>query len=118
MRPVATQPFRVIPQGAANDGLQILHIAGAITTASAAAFQEAVSAATAERLILELTEVSSIDSMAIGALVRVFVSCHKSGRKLALVGLSHRVRNVLQITGVEALFETYATVGDAQKALA
>jgi anti-anti-sigma factor len=52
--------------------------------------------------------------MAVGTLVRTFVSCHKSGRKLALVGLNHRVRNVLQITGIDPLFDIYATVAEAE----
>jgi anti-anti-sigma factor len=80
-------------------------------------FQEAVANATASCLILDLTNVPSLDSMAVGALVRAFVSCNKSGRKLALVGLNHRVRNVLQLTGIDPLFETYATVADAERSL-
>ena len=40
-----------------------------------------------------------------------------AGRKLVLVGLNYRVRNILQITGVDPLFEIYATIADAQGAL-
>jgi len=57
-------------------------------------------------------------AMAVGALVRAFVSCHKSGRKLALVGLNHRVHNVLHLTGIAPLFDTYATVSEAEAGLA
>ena len=115
---MGTQPFRVTSQPAGRDGQTILCVKGAISTTSSAAFQEAALAATAPKLIIDLSEAISIDSMAIGALVRVFVSCHKSGRKLALVGLNHRVRNVLRITGVEELFTTYATVREAEEGLA
>lgn len=55
--------------------------------------------------------------MAVGALVRAYVSCSKSGRKLAFVGLNHRVRNVLQIVGVDPLFDTYPTISEAESAL-
>jgi anti-sigma B factor antagonist len=114
---VSTQPFRVIPQPGAREGHNVLTVTGSITTTSAAAFQEAVNAANAPRLIIDMTQVPSIDSMAIGALVRVFVSCNKSGRKLALVGVNHRVQNTLRITGVEALFDTYPTVPEAEASL-
>jgi anti-anti-sigma factor len=55
--------------------------------------------------------------MAVGTLVRAFVSCHKVGRKLVLVGLNYRVKNILQITGVDPLFEIYANISEAQGAL-
>jgi anti-sigma B factor antagonist len=71
----------------------------------------------APRLIVDLSEVPMMDSVAIGALVRAFVSCHKSGRKLALVGMNHRVQNVLHITGIAPLFDSYATVAQAEEAL-
>ena len=84
--------------------MHILSVKGSVTHGTSCALQEAVSAVPAHGLILDLTEVPSVDSMAVGALVRVYVSCAKGGRKLAFVGLNHRVRNVLQIVGVDPLF--------------
>jgi anti-sigma B factor antagonist len=118
MRPMSTEPFHVRGRAGSKEGVQILVPTGAISFASGPAFREAIDAATAPFLILDLTEVPSIDSVAVGVLVRTFVSCHKSGRRLALVGLAHRVRNVLQLTGIDPLFETYATVAEAESALA
>jgi anti-sigma B factor antagonist len=97
--------------------VQILAIKGAITFTTAPQFQEALTAATAPRLIIDLTETPSLDSMAVGTLVRAYVSCQKAGRKLVLVGLNYRVKNILQITGVDPLFEIYPTITEAQAAL-
>jgi len=97
--------------------VHILSVKGSVTHGTSCALQEAVSAVPAHGLILDLTEVPSVDSMAVGALVRVYVSCAKGGRKLAFVGLNHRVRNVLQIVGVDPLFETYASIPEAESAL-
>jgi len=107
-------PFQVTSHKGTSAGALVLNVRGAITFSSSPAFHEAISAASAPLLIIDLTEVPSIDSMAVGTLVRTFVSCHKSGRKLALVGLNHRVRNVLQITGIDPLFDIYATVAEAE----
>jgi anti-sigma B factor antagonist len=99
----------------ASEDIQIMHLGGTITFSNSTGLQDAVAKATAPRLILDLADVPSLDSMAVGALVRAFVTCNKPGRKLALVGLSHRVRNILQLTGVDPLFEIYATVTEAEQ---
>ena len=118
MRGMSPESFRVVSQPGSREGQQILELKGAFTSTASAIFVDAVAAANAPRLILDLTEVPMVDSMAVGALVRAFVSCHKSGRKLALVGLNHRVHNVLHLTGIAPLFDTYATVSEAEAGLA
>ena len=114
---MSTGAFQIAGRAGTNAGVHILSVKGAITHGTSSALQEAVNAASARGLILDLTEVPSVDSMAVGALVRVYVSCTKGGRKLAFVGLNHRVRNVLQIVGVDPLFETYASISEAESAL-
>ena len=118
MRGMSSESFRVVSQLSSSAGLQILVLKGAFTSGASAIFVDAVAAADAPRLILDLTEVPMVDSMAVGALVRAFVSCHKSGRKLALVGLNHRVHNVLHLTGIAPLFDTYDSVSAAEDGLA
>ena len=118
MRAMSNEPFRVIPQASKHPGQTILLLKGAFTSASSGAFNDAVAATDAPRVIVDMTEVPLLDSMAVGSLVRAFVACHNSGRKLALVGLTHRVHNVLQLTGVAPLFDTFATMAEAETALA
>ena len=114
MRRMSAQPFEILQRPGSLATVQILAVKGAITSTTAPQFQEAMAAATAPRLIIDLTEAPSLDSMAIGTLVRAYVSCQKAGRKLVLVGLNYRVKNILQITGVDPLFETYASISEAQ----
>ena len=116
MRRMSTDTFQVKERTSTGDKVQILEVTGAVTSSTSGAFQDAVKRMSATCLILDLTGVPSVDSMAVGALVRAFVSCNKSGRKMALVGLSRRVQNVLELTGIAPLFETYATVADAERA--
>jgi anti-sigma B factor antagonist len=118
MHGVTHEPFRVVRQPSAKASQTILTLKGAMTSASAAAFVEAIAAVASPQLILDMTEVPFVDSMAVGSLVRAFVSCHKTGRKLALVGLGHRVKNVMHLTGIGPLFDVYATVPEAEAALA
>jgi anti-sigma B factor antagonist len=112
-----TPSFEILGRTGTNPKVHILSVKGAITHATSLALQQAVAGVSQPSLIIDLSEVPSVDSMAVGALVRVYVTCTKAGRKLAFVGLNHRVRNVLQIVGVDPLFETYPTVPQAEAGL-
>ena len=114
---MVTEPFRVFAHPGSREGLHILVLKGSFTSSSSPLFNDAVAGVAAPRLIVDLSEVPMMDSVAIGALVRAFVSCHKSGRKLALVGMNYRVQNVLHITGIAPLFDSYETVAQAEEAL-
>lgn len=117
MPPMSSQGFQVTGRPGGDSVVHILRVTGAITHITSSAFQDAVYAVASPRLIIDLSEVPSVDSMAVGALVRSYVFCNKAQRRLALAGLNHRVRNVLRLTGVDSLFETYPTIADAESAL-
>ena len=102
----------------ARGGQHILSVRGTITLETVVLFQEAVRASNDPSLIIDLTEVSYVDSAALGAFVQAYVSCAKSGRRLALVGPNHRVRTVFHLTSLDILFPTYATLSEAEAALA
>jgi len=116
MRRMPSETFQVKERIGGHDEVHILEVTGSITSSTSDMFQDTVKNVSAPCLIIDLNGVPSVDSMAVGTLVRAFVSCNKSGRKMALVGLSRRVQNVLELTGIAPLFETYPTVADAERA--
>ena len=102
----------------AHPGQHVLSVRGTITLETVVQFQDAVRASAADPfLIIDLTEVSYVDSSALGAFVQAYVSCAKSGRRLALVGPNHRVRTVFRLTSLDILFPTYVTLPEAEAAL-
>jgi len=58
-------------------------------------------------LLLECSQVYTLDSQGISALVRGFTSTGKRGGKLKLLKISTRVRNVLQITRLLTVIEVF-----------
>jgi len=118
MRRMSSQGLQVSSKSGGPQGIHVLTLQGTLTVVSAPSLQEAVAASSGRALVIDMTGVSHIDSMAVGGLVRAYVSCQKAGRKLALAGLNRRVLNVLNITGVEPLFDTYASAAEAESALA
>jgi anti-sigma B factor antagonist len=70
---------------------------------------------TSKKVILNLSDVSYIDSGGLGTLVGVYSSARAAGADIKLAGLGQRVRDVLQITKLVTVFEVYDS---EQKALA
>lgn len=66
-----------------------------------------------KKLLLNLGEVSYIDSSGIGELVSGFTTVTNHGGSLKLVGLSKRVKDLLQITKLYTVFEAYDDEAEA-----
>jgi anti-sigma B factor antagonist len=58
-----------------------------------------------KRILLNLGEVHYIDSSGMGELVRVYTSIRNQGGEMKLVNLSGRVRDLLQMTRLNAVFQ-------------
>ena len=64
------------------------------------------------KLVVDLAAVSFMDSTALGVLVSIARGLEHDQR-IALAGVQPDVRRVLEITGLEDAFATYATVDEA-----
>lgn len=60
-----------------------------------------------KKLLLNLSDVTYIDSSGIGELVSGFTTVTNNGGQLKLVGLSKRVKDLLQITKLYTVFEVH-----------
>lgn len=67
------------------------------------------------RIILDLGQVTFIDSTGIGTLIRVHTAAMRKSAAVKLLHLTKRVYDVLQITRLSSVFEIY---DDPQKAAA
>jgi anti-anti-sigma factor len=86
------------------NGDAVWRLTGPLVITSFFEFQERVRADKSKTLVLDFSGVPYIDSTGIGALVSVYASRQKDGRRLLLVGVQPRVRAALQITKVEQFF--------------
>lgn len=55
-------------------------------------------------IVLDLTDLEWIDSMGLGTLVRVYVSCKRTGCELRLINLGKRVKEMLGLTNLLGVF--------------
>ena len=66
-----------------------------------------------KKLLLNLGEVSYIDSSGIGEMVSGFTTVTNNGGQLKLLGLSKRVKDLLQITKLYTVFEVFDDEAEA-----
>jgi anti-sigma B factor antagonist len=100
----------------------VIDAAGRITLGEgASAFRDLIRDLAAKgdkKLVLNLSEVSYIDSSGIGELVSGFTTVTNHGGQLKLVGLSKRVKDLLQITKLYTVFEVHEEEPDAIRSFA
>ncbi|MCW5963188.1 MAG: STAS domain-containing protein [Bryobacterales bacterium] len=91
--------------------VSVLDVAGRITLGEGSStLRESLRAVTVVRdakILLNLEEVTYIDSSGIGELVSGFTNLHEMGGQLKLLKLTKRVRDLLQITKLYTVFEVF-----------
>jgi len=95
----------------------VIDAGGRITLGEgASAFRDIIrdmSAKGNKKLLPNLSEVSYIDSSGIGEMVSGVTTVTNSGGQLKLLGLSKRVKDLLQITKLYTVFEVYDDEAEA-----
>jgi len=94
-----------------RDGVTILDLKGKITLGTGDialrnAVQDALNGG-ARQILLNLREVSTIDSSGVGELVSAYTTAVNRGGRLKLAGLPSKVTDILQITQLITVFEVY-----------
>ena len=92
-------------------GVTVVDMSGRITLGEGSVIlREAVKDLLAKgqkKILLNLGDVSYIDSSGIGELVSAFTSVRKDGGELKLLKLTKKVHDLLQITKLYTVFEIY-----------
>jgi anti-sigma B factor antagonist len=65
------------------------------------------------RVLINFAEVPYIDSSIVGEIVRTLTTVTRTGGKLKLLRLPARIRSLLAMTGLLAVFETYESEDEA-----
>lgn len=68
-----------------------------------------------KKLLLNLEGVPYIDSAGLGEIVRTYTTVSRQGGKLKLVNLTKRITDLLSITKLLTVFETFESVPEAVK---
>jgi anti-sigma B factor antagonist len=100
-----------------RDGVTILDLKGKITIGVGdVAMRDAVQKELqggARSLLINLGDVSTIDSSGVGELVSAYTTATNRGAKLKLVNLPPKVADILHITQLITVFETFDNEDEA-----
>ena len=100
-----------------RDGVTILDLKGKITIGSGDealrnAIQEVMNNG-AKKVLINMADVSTIDSSGIGELVSAYTTATNRGAKLKLVNLPAKVTDILTITQLITVFDVFDNEEDA-----
>jgi len=71
-----------------------------------------------KKIVLNLAGVPYIDSAGLGEIVRTYTTVSRQGGNLKLLGLTKRITDLLSITKLLTVFETYDNEADAVRSFA
>jgi anti-sigma B factor antagonist len=88
-----------------GEGETILHCHGRVTSSTLSTLQTAVRALLPDTkaIVVDLTDVSFMDSMGLGSLVGLYISAKKAGSRLRVVNLNQRIKELFSITHLAAV---------------
>ena len=106
----------------AKDGIMVLDIQGRVVGDASLELRRSVNGWLAEipedekpKVILNLDDVSMMDSSGLGILVSAFTSVQKKGGRLVLAGLGKGLQNLIAITKLTRVFDIYEDEEEAVK---
>ncbi len=101
------------------DGVTVVELAGRITLGEESnqlrTLLKDILSRGKTRMVLDLAEVTYIDSAGLGTLVAGFTSAQNQGANLKLANLTKRFKEQLHITKLVTVFDVYNSVADAVK---
>jgi anti-sigma B factor antagonist len=88
-------------------GLVLVHCAGRLVAGVAHLLQDEVKPLIGQgkRVVLDLTDITQMDSMGLGTIVSLYVSARSSGGRLELINLGQKIRLLFSMTNLLSIFE-------------
>lgn len=85
----------------------VVHCAGTLTSANSPLLKSHVKSLlpATKHVVLDLTDLSQMDSSGLGVIVGLYISAKNAGSMLELINLSARVRELFSLTNLLLLFE-------------
>jgi len=106
-----TTPGKMETASRQANGVSVLDVKGRITLGEGTvALREVIRGLLdkgSRKILLNLREVDYVDSAGLGELVRSYTTIRKQGGEVKFLNLSGRVRDLLQATGLLAVFEVF-----------
>jgi anti-anti-sigma factor len=98
-------------------GARIIKLSGPLTLQTLFDFQQTARQEVTQPIVIDLTNVSYMDSGGLGSVLGVLASCQRTQRGFALVGLTERIRTLIEVSRVDGLLPCYDSLDAAESAV-
>lgn len=99
-----------------NNGVTVFRVKGEINLSTSPDLKRQFEKHAPRRVVVDLTDVSYIDSSGLATLVEILKKTKVHGGSLGLSGMPDKIRSLFEITKLDKLFTVYATQADALNA--
>ena len=106
-----------IAQQPSRNGTVVALLTGKLSLETVSGFLQELRPSEAEKLILDMSAVSFLDSAGVGALVQLFVHRRGQSQKFALAALTPQGAAVMQVAGLVKLLPIFSSVQEASAAV-
>lgn len=97
----------------ASNGTVVAKLTGKVNLETVGGFLQDLRPVDAEKLVLDMSSVTFLDSAGVGALVQLFVHRRAKSRKFALARMTPQAMAVLQVAGLHKLLPQFPTIEEA-----
>src|SRR6201984_1245170 len=105
-----------IAQIPSSNGTVVAQLTGKLNLESVGGFLQALRPIAADKLVLNMSGVTFLDSAGVGALVQLFVHRKSKSQKFVLAALTQQGVAVMQVSGLVRLLPAFPTVEEASAA--
>jgi anti-anti-sigma factor len=98
-------------------GARIYTLTGPLTLRTLFEFQTLSRTDHTAPVILDIAAVPYMDSAGLGSMIGVFTSCQRTQRGFGIVGVSHRIRTLFEVTGCNGMLPCYDSIEAADAAV-
>ena len=98
-----------------SNGTIVVKLTGKLSLETVNGFLQSLRPVDCEKLILDMSSVSFLDSAGVGALVQLFVHRRGKSQKFALAALTAQGNATMQVSGLVKLLPIFLTIEEASK---
>jgi anti-sigma B factor antagonist len=114
---MSTNSLQITEAPGTNEGTRILCLIGPLNMETTPDFLKVARRESFPVLIVEFGEVPYMDSAGLGALIGLYVTAQKAGRRIGITGMSERVLAVVDLNRLTKILAPYTSIADAETAL-
>jgi anti-sigma B factor antagonist len=114
----STSPKDLVVRSAYLADFSVLGLVGELDSSNVCGLRQALAELpTSKRVILDLSELSFVDSIGLGAIIGCAKKLRQVGGEMTLAGASPPIRKVLNMTGIDRISQVHTNIEDAIGAL-